>query len=72
MPKKPAPFVVKSRVSHPTFGLGTIKEVNERYTTIVFDENGTKKFMTSMVELESSTIPAPTKTPRKKKASASK
>jgi hypothetical protein len=37
------------------------------YTTIAFDESGTRKFVTRMVKLEPSDTPAPARRVRKKK-----
>ena len=60
-------FARNDRVEHSVYGAGTIEEVNERHTTIAFDEAGTRKFMTSMVKLEPSNTPPPAKPSRKKK-----
>ncbi len=59
MPNSQDRFVVADRVSNPTYGLGTIKHVDGRYTTIAFDDHGTRKFVTTLVRLEHSDIPAP-------------
>ena len=66
MAKKKRAAVKKRRVEHDVFGLGTVVDVDERFTTIKFDEAGTRKFVTSMVQLEDSDIPRPTKTRRRK------
>lgn len=58
------------RVEHERFGSGTILEADERYTTIAFDESGTRKFVTSMVELAPSDTPAPVTVPKKKRKAA--
>ena len=64
-------LAVNERVNHATYGLGVIKAVNSAHTTIQFDENGCRKFVTSLVQLERSTaavtIP-PSKKARPKKA----
>ncbi len=39
-------------VKHGLYGLGTILSSDEERTSIDFVEHGTKKFVTSMVELE--------------------
>ena len=65
--KKAGAFAANDRINHFIYGLGTISEVNERHTTIVFDENGTRKFVTRMVKLEHSNTPAPAKPARPKK-----
>lgn len=72
MSKTPAVFSTKDRVKNPTFGLGTISHVDARYTTIVFDEHGTKKFLTPMVQLEHTTTPAPERPARAARASKTK
>lgn len=70
MTRSAATFAVNDRVTNSFFGTGTISQVNEHYTTIVFDENGTKKFLTPMVQLEHSNTPAPVKPVRLKKPKA--
>lgn len=72
MAKSPATFRPKDRINHSVFGTGTIEESNSRYITILFDEVGTKKFVTEMVKLEPSDTPAPAKPARRKKTKASK
>jgi len=47
------------RVVHPQYGPGTLTDVNEYHTVIDFDEHGIRKFVTSIVSLEKTTIPAP-------------
>lgn len=58
------------RVSQPTYGAGTLVEVNEHHTVIDFDEHGRKTFATRLVTLQASSEPAPNKTkaPRKRAA----
>jgi len=53
------------RVEQEQYGPGTILESNEYHTVIDFDEHGVRRFVTQMVDLESSSVPAPTKTKRK-------
>ena len=73
MKKKNTPaFSPRDRIEHSVYGLGTIAEINERHTTIDFDEAGNKKFMTSMVELSFSSTPAPVKQTKRKKKKTSK
>ncbi len=57
----------KDRIDHSVYGLGTIVEVNERHTTIAFDEAGTKKFVTRMVKLAPADTAVPAKRARRKK-----
>ena len=52
------------RVSQEQYGPGTVVESNERHTVIDFDDHGVRKFVTMMVDLESSTLPAPSKAKR--------
>jgi hypothetical protein len=47
------------RVLHQQYGAGTLADVNEFHTVIDFDEHGVRKFVTSMVSLERTPIPAP-------------
>ena len=56
------------RVVQPTYGPGTLVEVNEHHTVIDFDEGGRKVFKTSLVALQAPTEPAPHKTPTRKRA----
>lgn len=57
-------FRKDNRVSHTRFGPGVVIEVDPRYTTVEFDEGGTRKFLTSMVQLERSELPLPAKPAR--------
>jgi hypothetical protein len=54
------------RVTQPTYGAGTLVEVNEHHTVIDFDEYGRRVFSTRLVVLQSTNEPAPTKSPRKR------
>ena len=67
MAKNASNFSAKDRIQHTVFGTGTIVEVGPRYTVIAFDEEGTRKFLTEMVQLKASDTPAPAKPARKKK-----
>jgi hypothetical protein len=49
------------RVSHTRFGPGVIIQVDARYTVIEFDEQGPRKFVTTLVRLERSDLPLPVK-----------
>ena len=49
------------RVSQPTYGAGTLVEVNEHHTVIDFDTEGVRRFVTRLVTLERSREPAPRK-----------
>ena len=54
------------RVVQPTYGPGTLVEVNEHHTVIDFDDHGRKTFASRLVTLQSTNEPAPAKTPRKR------
>jgi hypothetical protein len=60
------------RVVQPTYGAGTLVEVNEHHTVIDFDEHGRRTFSSRLVVLQATNEPAPNKPPktraRKKKA----
>lgn len=58
------------RVVQPTYGSGTLVEVNEHHTVIEFDEHGRKTFATRLVVLQATNEPAPAKTPRKRATKA--
>ena len=54
------------RVSQPTYGAGTLVEVNENHTVIDFDDHGRRVFSTRLVSLSTTSQPAPNKTPAKR------
>lgn len=58
------------RVVQPTYGAGTLIEVNEHHTVIEFDEHGRRTFATRLVSLQATNEPAPNKAkaPRKRAA----
>jgi hypothetical protein len=58
------------RVVQPTYGAGTLVEVNEHHTVIDFDEHGRRTFATRLVTLQATNEPAPAKTPRKRATKA--
>jgi hypothetical protein len=72
MPKNTEAFSENDRVSHAVYGLGTIRQLNERRTTIAFDGGRTRIFVTSMVQLQHSTTPARAKPARGAKATSAK
>jgi len=47
------------RVTHVQYGAGTLIDINEYHTVIDFDEHGVHKFITTIVLLEPTAIPAP-------------
>jgi hypothetical protein len=71
MAKNSSGFAPNERVNHSIYGLGTISEVNDLHTVIDFDENGRRKFVTSIVRLERTDVQPPPPT-RKTRARASK
>ena len=64
MAKTSEAFAVTDRVAHSDYGLGRITAVNPTHTTIEFDAVGVKKFVTSLVRLKHSDVPAPAKSAR--------
>ena len=64
MSRDPHSFTVNDRIMHHVYGPGSIKEINPRHTTIEFDTNGRRKFVTSMVRLEHTDMAAPEVQPK--------
>lgn len=58
------------RVTQPTYGVGTLVEVNEHHTVIDFDDHGRRVFATRIVVLQASNEPAPLKAARKRATKA--
>ena len=58
------------RVVQPTYGPGTLVEVNEHHTVIDFDEHGRRVFATRLVVLQATNEPAPARAARKRAAKA--
>jgi hypothetical protein len=54
-------FRKDDRVSHTRFGPGVVIDVDARYTLIAFDEDGVRKFLTTLVQLDRSELPLPVK-----------
>lgn len=54
------------RVDQQTYGKGTILEYNEHHVVIEFDEHGKKTFVTRLVQLQTTSEPAPAKAARKR------
>ena len=59
MTKNPNEFTVNERVNHHIYGLGTISMISDQHTIIQFDQDGRKKFVTSLMRLEHSDVAAP-------------
>jgi hypothetical protein len=72
MSKSSVTLAPKERVSHFLYGPGTIVEIGQTYTTIDFDENGRRKFVTTMVQLEPTTVSAPEPVAKKSRAKSTK
>src|SRR6185436_16159130 len=60
-------FHKDDRISHKQLGLGTIIEADDRYTVISFDTGGVRKFVTRLVQLDVSDVPAPPPAPPMRK-----
>jgi hypothetical protein len=58
------------RVVQPTYGPGTLVEVNEHHTVIEFDGHGRKTFASRLVTLQSTNEPAPARAARKRATKA--
>ena len=65
-------FAANERINHSIYGLGTISEINDLHTVIEFDQNGRKKFVTSMVQLERTSVPAPVVPTRRTRSKTAK
>ena len=68
MAKNSDALAVNDRVNHETYGLGTVTAIDEARTTIQFDDNGSRKFVTSLVRLERSSVAAPAPPPKKSRS----
>jgi hypothetical protein len=60
------------RVVQPTYGLGTLVEVNDQHTVIDFDEHGRRTFSTRLVTLQATSEPAPARAARKRASKKTK
>ena len=63
-------FRKDDRISHAQHGLGTIVEADSRYTVVNFDTSGVRKFVTALVRLDTSDVPAPSPAPPRRKRRA--
>jgi hypothetical protein len=54
------------RVNQADYGTGTVISSDERYTVIEFDQHGRRTFVTDMVKLDRSDVPAPDRRPRER------
>jgi hypothetical protein len=60
-------FEVGSRVSEPTYGLGTVLALEDAFIRIQFDDNTARKFLLGLAKIEPSSEPAPAGRPRARK-----
>ncbi len=58
-------FASDQRIRHAAYGNGTIIHSDDQRTEIQFDQHGRKKFVTRIVQLETSDVPAPARTQRR-------
>jgi hypothetical protein len=58
------------RVAHGEYGPGTITELDIYHTVIDFDGHGTRRFVTSKVVLERTSVPGPTPAERRSAAAS--
>ena len=56
-------FQPGERVFQAQYGVGDIRVVDERYTTIEFDDGAVRKFVTTLLQLQPSSEPRPVKPP---------
>ena len=56
------------RVAQPTYGAGTITDANVHHTVIDFDQHGLRTFVTSLVQLTTTTESAPDRPKTRKRA----
>jgi len=61
-----ASYIPGARVAQGSYGPGTVLESNEYHTVIDFDEHGVRRFVTTIVDLKTTTVPAPVKAKRAK------
>jgi hypothetical protein len=60
------------RVAHGDYGPGTITEQDIYHTLIDFDTHGLRRFVTSKVVLERTSVPSPTAAERRSAAAAAR
>ncbi len=63
-------FEIGSRVSEPTYGLGSVLAIEDAFIRIQFDDNTARKFLISLAKLEPSSEPAPAGRARARKRKA--
>jgi hypothetical protein len=65
-------FSVEDRIVHFQYGTGTVVAIEPTYTVIDFDQNGRRKFVTTMVQLDPTDTLAPPPPTRKSRAKTPK
>ncbi len=63
-----ASFKVGDRVTQANYGPGTITGADDQHTVIDFDEHGVRTFSTSLVVLERTSAPPPTRAAKPRRA----
>ena len=63
-------FEIGSRVSEPTYGLGSVLAIEDAFIRIQFDDNTARKVLISLAKLEPSSEPAPAGRARARKRKA--
>jgi hypothetical protein len=58
------------RINQADYGTGTVISSDERYTVIEFDQHGRRTFVTDMVKLDRSDVPAPDRRPTRVRRTA--
>lgn len=67
-----AAFTTGDRVLQTSYGLGTVMSANERHIVIDFDDHGVHTFVTTVVRLQLSDVPAPGRPAKRKTARKAK
>ncbi len=61
-----AAFTIGDRVLQTSYGVGTVTSANERHIVIDFDDHGIRTFVTAVVKLQLSDVPAPGRPAKRK------
>jgi len=61
-----AAFTLGDRVLQASYGVGTVTSANERHIVIDFDDHGIRTFVTAVVRLQHSDVPAPGRPAKRK------
>ena len=65
-------FTKGNRVTQPQYGAGTITSTDDQYTVIEFDQHGRRTFITTLVTLDATDEPAPTRAGRENRRRAAR